>query len=113
MILVCLEAAKGDAAAAAAALLPCACSSLHRPCHPDMCSTPHKPCAPACPPCSETPLLLAARRGHTQAVQLLLQHGAATDKPNSAGVTPLIAATLFGHDETVAALLARCGHMGC
>lgn len=57
--------------------------------------------------CSETALLLAARRGHTQAVQLLLQHGAATDKPNSMGITPLVAATLFGHDATVAALLAR------
>ena len=78
------------------------------------CAARHtNPAPPHAPPCSETPLLLAARRGHTQAVQLLLQHGAATDKPNSAGVTPLIAATLFGHDETVAALLARCGHMGC
>lgn len=59
------------------------------------------------PPGRETPLLLAARRGHTGAVRLLLEHGAATDKPNSAGIVPLIAATLFGHDETVAALLAR------
>ena len=63
---------------------------------------------PPLPPCrSDTALLLAARRGHTQCVQLLLQHGAATDKANASGVTPLIAAALMGHVGAADALLAR------
>lgn len=55
----------------------------------------------------ETALLRAARRGHHTAVELLLQHGASTEKANRGGVTPLIASSLFGHDSAVAALLAR------
>jgi ankyrin repeat protein len=64
---------------------------------------------PAQPPlvCRDTPLLLAARRGHAAAVEALLEAGAAADSCNRAGVTPLVAAALFGHEGSVATLLAR------
>lgn len=55
----------------------------------------------------ETPLLLAARRGHAEAVELLLAHGATPNKAGGAGVTPLMAASLFGHLQAARALLAR------
>lgn len=82
-------------------------------CLPSACITACLPhclpvCLPACPFSRETALLLAARRGHHTAVELLLQHGASTEKANRGGVTPLIASSLFGHDSAVAALLARC-----
>jgi hypothetical protein len=54
----------------------------------------------------ETPLYLAARRGHAEIVELLLEHPLIA--PNSAdngGVTPLYVAALKGHITTVYALL--------
>lgn len=95
------------------AWLACRC---RRRCHvqADQATRLHPPPAP--PPLagrSETALLLAARRGHTAAVEALLQAGARADKAARSGVTPLIAATLFGHLRTVEALLARCGPCCC
>jgi uncharacterized protein len=43
-----------------------------------------------------TPLLLAAITHDTEAIQLLLQHGALVDLPNINGVTPLVAAAGVG-----------------
>jgi ankyrin repeat protein len=39
-----------------------------------------------------TPLIRAAKAGDVPAVQLLLEHGALTDLPQAAGITPLMAA---------------------
>lgn len=55
----------------------------------------------------ESPLLSASRRGHQECVELLLAHGASTDKANLGGVTPLMAAALFCHESVAAALLSR------
>ncbi|KAF4852534.1 Vegetative incompatibility protein HET-E-1 [Colletotrichum siamense] len=55
-----------------------------------------------------TPLLLAARKGHGQIVQLLLQQGADTDLSESKdGGTPLAFAVMCGHRRVVALLLEK------
>lgn len=71
-------------------------------CGPHLLSIPRNPC-------SETPLLAAARRGNQECVELLLAAGAAADSANRGGLTPLMAASLFCHETVAAALLARCG----
>lgn len=55
----------------------------------------------------ETPLLLAARRGYKDLLQLLLEMGAAVDLCNAAGITPLINSAFFGHLPAVELLLGR------
>ena len=74
-----------------------------------LCPTPHSHAHPLPACCRETPLLLAARRGHSGSVEVLLQRGARADAPNAAGVTPLMAAAFFDHAPAVRALLDRCG----
>ena len=46
-----------------------------------------------------TPLLRAAKAGDTDAIRLLLAHGAKADLPNSLGVTPLMAAAGLRSNE--------------
>lgn len=46
-----------------------------------------------------TPLIRAAKAGDTDAIRLLLAHGANPSLPNSLGVTPLMAAAGLGSDE--------------
>lgn len=55
----------------------------------------------------EVALLLAARRGFAPVVEVLLAAGAAADRPNAQGVTPLMASSLFNHVNTVSLLLSR------
>jgi hypothetical protein len=60
-----------------------------------------------------TPLLFAARHGHLEIVELLLDHGATINKPANTGNTPLIEAAINGHLEVVKVLLARGADAGC
>ncbi|CZR60318.1 uncharacterized protein PAC_10214 [Phialocephala subalpina] len=53
----------------------------------------------------QTPLLLAARNGHTAVVELLLERVAKPDCKNKRGQTPLIYAARNGHEEVVELLL--------
>src|SRR5437762_2746583 len=53
-----------------------------------------------------TPLLVAARNGHTEIVELLLAHGAPPDSATAMGETALSLAAQYGHDEVVRALIA-------
>jgi len=46
-----------------------------------------------------TPLIRAAKAGDTEAIKLLLAHGANPSLPNSLGITPLMAAAGLGSDE--------------
>ena len=50
-------------------------------------------------------LLLASRNGHTEAVKLLLDHGAQVNFQDRSGVSALMLACLEGHTETVKILL--------
>jgi len=52
-----------------------------------------------------TPLLYAAREGHTQAVTLLLGAGAHIDQPESNGVRPLLIAIMNDHPDTARYLI--------
>ncbi len=52
-------------------------------------------------------LQYACLHGHTQAVRLLLNHGAEMNARNGSGVTPLYVACECGHTELVEALLER------
>lgn len=52
-----------------------------------------------------TALLLAARQGSTAGVRALVYAGAAIDKPQADGITPLIMAIFNGHYDVAAALL--------
>ena len=53
-----------------------------------------------------TPLLLGARRGHANVVQVLVQRGADMDVPNAQGLTALHFATHRGYKTVVQELLA-------
>lgn len=53
----------------------------------------------------DTPLLKAARAGHYEMVELLLEHGADPAFPDQAGNTPLIFAAHNGHTKAVRHLL--------
>jgi uncharacterized protein len=55
----------------------------------------------------DTPLLLAARLGHTDAVAALLDAGADVELADKLGTTPLIAAASGRHAACVALLVAR------
>ena len=52
-----------------------------------------------------TALMLAARAGHTETVQVLIQAGADLNKANEYGITALMRAAHEGHAETVQALI--------
>jgi cytohesin len=54
---------------------------------------------------SETPLHVAARKGHADILQLLLNHGASVNAEDDFGNTPLPRATSGGHDDIVQLLL--------
>jgi uncharacterized protein len=53
----------------------------------------------------DTPLMRAARCGHTGIIRLLVERGADLDEGDFAGNSPLMLAALFGHREAVEALL--------
>ena len=55
-----------------------------------------------------SPLLMAARLGHTEIVKLLLKAGATADLANENNTTPLTIASKHGHTEVVQ-LLRVCG----
>ena len=54
---------------------------------------------------NSTALMMAAHRGHTQTVQVLLDAGAKSDAKNTLGRTPLMMAANGGHTQTVELLL--------
>ena len=54
-----------------------------------------------------TPLCLAARGGHEEVVQILLDCGAECNKTDTDGYTPLHMAVRFGHKDVVKELLDR------
>ena len=54
-----------------------------------------------------TPLCLAARGGHKEVVQILLDVGAECDKADTDGYTPLHMAVRFGHKDVVKLFLDR------
>ena len=47
-----------------------------------------------------TPLLAAARGGHTRCIEVLLEHGAYVNQANKEGWTPLMAAVRFASRDT-------------
>lgn len=51
------------------------------------------------------PIFVAALRGRTDLVRLLLEHGAGANQGNAVGTTPLMAAAMFGHEEAGLALI--------
>ena len=53
----------------------------------------------------ETALLLAASKGHSEVVKILVKHGADPNRASSDGNTPLHKAAMDGHAEVVIALL--------
>ena len=57
---------------------------------------------------NNTPLSLAAHRGHSQLVQLLIAHGADVRARNANGFTPLHEAARNNHADAVRALLSGC-----
>ena len=60
----------------------------------------------------ETALLISARRGSTPVVELLISHNAGVDVCNRAGITPLMAASFFGHAGVVNRLLVSNANVG-
>jgi len=48
-----------------------------------------------------TPLFLAAQRGYSEIIDLLIRHRAAVDNPNKSGETPLYVAAKAGHLKVV------------
>ncbi|KAJ5380404.1 ankyrin repeat-containing protein [Penicillium cataractarum] len=55
----------------------------------------------------QSPLWLAARRGHLEILEILLDHGADIEIRNPVGMTPLMIAAREGQCEVVKVLLAR------
>jgi hypothetical protein len=55
------------------------------------------------PKCA-TPILIAAHRGYTDVVRILISTGANINKQNTDGLTPLMAASMSGHVETLTVL---------
>ncbi|KAF3389098.1 Ankyrin repeat and KH domain-containing protein mask [Penicillium rolfsii] len=55
----------------------------------------------------QSPLWLAARRGHREVVEILLDHGADIEIRNSVGLTPLAIAAREGQCEVIKVLLDR------
>lgn len=53
------------------------------------------------------PLLIAAKKGYTAVMRVLLEHDAAINQANAAGATPLFLAAEGGHVEAVKLLLAK------
>ena len=53
-----------------------------------------------------TPIHRAAREGHTDAVKLLMDHGANNDVKDNDGETPIYWAAVKGHTGTVKLLLS-------
>ncbi|PQE20992.1 ankyrin repeat protein [Rutstroemia sp. NJR-2017a BBW] len=62
-----------------------------------------------------SPLHIAAQKGHDRIVGVLLQHSTDTNinLPDSDGRTPLICATIGGHKDVVALLLADGALLSC
>jgi len=54
-----------------------------------------------------TPLHYASEHGHTDVIQLLIDHGADIDAKNKWGTTPLHLASSHGHTEIVKLLKAN------
>ena len=52
-----------------------------------------------------TPLLAAAKGGHTRCIEVLLEYGADVNQPNEEGWTPLMAAVRFANRDTTRLLL--------
>ncbi|CAE7606260.1 Ank2 [Symbiodinium sp. CCMP2592] len=52
-----------------------------------------------------TPLAIAAKEGHMEALRLLLRAGADLNLPTPTGVTPLVAASAYGQHDAVVLLL--------
>ena len=52
-----------------------------------------------------TPLLAAAKGGHTRCIEVLLEHGADVNQANCEGWTPLMAAVRFANRDTTRLLL--------
>lgn len=52
-----------------------------------------------------TPLFLAAQRGYSEIIDLLIRHRAAVDNPNKSGETPLYVAAKAGHLKVVKFLI--------
>ena len=58
-----------------------------------------------------SPIFLAAEYGHSEAVDVLLKHGADSNSPSRYGVTPLHIAATNGHLETTQLLLRNGGNL--
>ncbi|GAP91983.1 putative ankyrin repeat-containing protein [Rosellinia necatrix] len=52
-----------------------------------------------------SPLHLAAKRGSSRIIRMLLQHNSDCNEPDSEGLTPLIHAVMGGHEEAALSLL--------
>jgi ankyrin repeat protein len=52
-----------------------------------------------------TPLYIAARNGHFESAQLLVEHGVDLDQPTTGGITALFTASARGHVEVVTLLV--------
>jgi hypothetical protein len=52
-----------------------------------------------------TPLYIAARNGHVQCAQLLLDYGVDADQPTTGGITALFTASARGHADVVSILI--------
>ena len=53
----------------------------------------------------DTPVLIAAREGHTDMVKLLVAYGANVNRRNNSGITALVCASANGRESTVRALI--------